>query len=397
MIEFSMKFTDRCNSKKIISRMLLCLCSAIVLSSCRNKNNLPVTEAPQILKTSHNWYYFSDGEYHKTDKIQNVPTSIAKPWTEAVRISSAAIEADQNEGIPKAYATVNRSGILVFESDRIYLCTDKEIFGGRTAGNLVFAQKTPFFSVYKSTFFNETKSAVQLKHPFLVQYDPEQKLIYPVINVENLGLEESAEINDFVFDGQYWTCSIKNSTAEKIDFSYLTFQTKENINLITPYNAEKMLHISSADTDSFRNARKFRDYSEAPERLKKLLESIPERVNFTVSVTNAFGHSPRTFSRVNGRADSEILSAKALISDTWAACLFSDGTLYLQGALYNKNILNGGKPLGIRLPKLPEKFTYGDFVISGTMLYSSWEETSFYKTQRSGFLSADLNEILYKK
>ncbi len=397
MIEFSMKLTDRSDTKKTFSKMCILLCFAVIFSSCRNKNTLPVSEIPEILKTSHTWYYFSDGDYQKTDKILNVPNSIAKPWTEAVRISSAAIEADQGNGIPKGYATVNRTGILVFENDHITLCSDKEIFSGRTAGNLVFAQKTPFFSVYKSTFFNETKSAVQLKHPFLVQFDPEQKLIYPVINVENLGLEESAEINDFVFDGQYWTCSIKNSTAEKIDFSYLTFQTKENINLMTPYNAEKMIHISSADTDSFRNARKFKDYSEAPERLKKLLQSIPERVNFTVCVTNAFGHSPRTFSRVNGKSDSEILTAKALISDTWAACLFSDGTLYLQGALYNKNILNGGKPLGIKLPKLPEKFTYGDFVISGTMLYSSWEETSFYKTQRSGFLSADLNEILYKK
>ena len=383
---------------KNILFLFICCLSVTSFFSCRSKKNLPVNVEENFIKTKHTWYYFSDGNYIKTDKIHNVPNAVQKPWTEAVRISSAVVESEQNEGIPRGFATVNRAGIIVFQGENIHLYTDKEIFNGRTAGNLVFANNTPFFSVYKSTFFNETKSAVQLKHPFLIQFNAAQNMLYPAIEVENLGLESSAEINDFIFDGQYWTCCIKNSTDEKIDFSYITFQAKEDINLITPYNAEKMIHISTTDTDSFRNAKKQKDFSNAPERLKNLLATIPESVNFSVSVANASGHSPRTFIKANkNNSDSDVLTAKAIISDTWAACLFSDGTLYLQGALYNKNILNGGKTLGIRLPKLPQNFTYGDFVISGTMLYSSWEETSFYKTQRSGFLSVDLNQTLYKR
>ena len=384
-------------SKNILSVFICCIC-LISLFSCRKKQSNPANIEENLIKTKHTWYYFSEGNYIKTDKIHNVPNAVQKPWTEAVRISSAVIESEQNNGIPKGFATINHLGILVFQGESIHLYTDKEIFNGRTAGNLVFANNTPFFSVYKSTFFNETKSALELKHPFLVQFNPEQNILYPVIEVENLGLESSAEINDFIFDGQYWTCSIKNSTDEKIDFSYITFQTKEDINLITPYDAEKMIHISSSDTDSFRNAKKPKDFSNAPERLKNLLATIPASIDFSVTVANASGHTPRTFIRTGkNNTDSDVLTAKAIISDTWAACLFNDGTLYLQGALYNKNILNGGKTLGIRLPKLPQNFTYGDFVISGTMLYSSWEETSFYKTQRSGFLSVDLNRTLYKR
>ena len=43
--------------------------------------------------------------------------------------------------------------------------------------------------------------------------------------------------------------------------------------------------------------------------------------------------------------------------------------------------------------KLPEGFSYGEFTIQGHTLYASWEETDFYKTARSGFISVDLAAI----
>ena len=91
------------------------------------------------------------------------------------------------------------------------------------------------------------------------------------------------------------------------------------------------------------------------------------------------------------------LNANAIISQSWSAALFEDGTLYIEGALPGKHILRSGKPVAIRLPKLDEGYVYSDFVISGTTLYAAWEQTDFYKVTRSGFLSVDLDSTLYSK
>ena len=158
-----------------------------------------------------------------------------------------------------------------------------------------------------------------------------------------------------------------------------------------------MLVISDTDVSEFRNARKPKKFSSAPERLRELLQTIPKNVNFSVKVSSASGHSPREFIKSNNpNSETEDISAKAMITDTWIGCLFNDGTLYLNGALFERPLMNKGRIFGIRLPKLPANYIYGDFVISGTMLYASWEETSFYKTNRSGFISVNLDEILYK-
>ena len=93
----------------------------------------------------------------------------------------------------------------------------------------------------------------------------------------------------------------------------------------------------------------------------------------------------------------QILNAKAIISQSWSGVLFEDGTLFIEGALPGKHILRGGKPVVVRLPKLPDGFKYSEFVISGTTLYASWEESSFYTTGRSGFIQVNLDKTLYAK
>ena len=59
-----------------------------------------------------------------SDKIANIPLQISVPWTEAVRISSANNTIDEDGTTCKAFAVVNRSGILTFEGDKINLSTD---------------------------------------------------------------------------------------------------------------------------------------------------------------------------------------------------------------------------------------------------------------------------------
>ena len=112
---------------------------------------------------------------------------------------------------------------------------------------------------------------------------------------------------------------------------------------------------------------------------------------------NAGGSSPRIYANnVAGSTEKE-LNATAILSQSWSAALFEDGTLFLEGALPGKHILRSGKPVAIRLPKLPVGFIYSDFVISGTTLYAAWEESSFYKTGRAGFLQVNLERTLYSR
>lgn len=351
---------------------------------------------PEI-KSNHSWYYFSNDNFYKTEKLSFVPSVPFKPWTEAVRISAASVQNLNNLKVPQAFAIVNRSGILKFSGNEINLVQDKEFFSNSTAGNIVFYNETPIFSVYKSTFFNNQKILQGSPHSFLIQFNTEQNICYPILTIENLGLSLTSEITDFIWDGQFWTCSVKNSKNEneKIEFSYITFQPKEPITSIFPATAKDSIFITQTSVDDFRKAKEEKDFSKAPERIKNLLSSLPSSLQFSVTVYTAGGHSPRTFSK-RKQSENFAISAYAILSDTWAACLFSDGTIYLNGALYENRILRNGKTIGMKLPKLPSGFLYGNFAISGTNLYASWEETSFYKTARSGFISVDLNEILYK-
>ena len=128
-----------------------------------------------------------------------------------------------------------------------------------------------------------------------------------------------------------------------------------------------------------------------------MLAGFTDSVPFIIEVKSAGGSSPRIYeNEIKGSFEQE-LKAKAIISQSWSAALFEDGTLFIEGALPGKHILRGGNPVAIRLPKLERGYIYSDFVISGTTLYAAWEQTDFYKTNRSGFLSVDLDSTLYSK
>ena len=139
-----------------------------------------------------------------------------------------------------------------------------------------------------------------------------------------------------------------------------------------------------------------KEFSAAPERIQKMLKGFVDSIPFILEVKSAGGSSPRIYQNEPAGSFEQELSAKAIISQSWSAALFEDGTLFIEGALPGKHILRGGNPVAIRLPKLEQGYVYSDFVISGTTLYAAWEQTDFYKTNRSGFLSVDLDSTLYK-
>lgn len=387
-----------------LSFIILIIFTGLLCYSCK-KNHHPEIDSNsisvEITKKNHAWYYFSNTTFIQTDHPQDTPSQPQKPWTETIRISSANNSSENDEDF-SAYALVNRLGVLKFENDAIYLSHDVNLFSDRTAGNLVFVNNTPVFSVYKSTFFNDSASDSEYKkddssHLFLIQFDPKAKISYPILNCNNITDSPNSEITDFYWNGFEWCCSIKTITDTKNEFDYAIFKPLVPLLTLSPSTASSSLSISKTDAPFFRSTRAHLNYETAPERIKKLLSGFDSKLSFIVEVKNAGGSSPRIYENSVLVNSGKALNAKAILSQSWSAALFEDGTLFLEGALPGRHILRSGMPVAIRLPKLPSGFVYSDFVISGTTLYAAWEETSFYKTGRSGFLQVNLDRTLYSR
>ena len=391
----------------ITTAALFCTAMTVNLTSCKKEKEEIISDKPEevkIEKTSHSWYYFSEDNFNKIDKPQNAPGRSPQPWTETVRISSASTGSPSEDSMTegKAYAIVNRLGVLCFEGNNITLAPDNNIFSNRTAGNLVFSNNVPVFSVYKSSFFNDTIAAPEYTedstaHLFLVQFDPLAKISYPLINSTSLVDNSNSEVTDFMWDNNKWYCTVKTIEDYKNEFSYLTWKTQIPLLSLSPAKAKENIVISPISSDDFRKAKSQIEYENAPERIKNLLAGFSKDLPFTLEVKTAGGPSPRLYvNKVKDSTEKE-LTGKGIISQSWSAVLFEDGTLFLEGALPGKHILRQGKPIAIRLPKLPAGYVYSEFTISDTTLYAAWEESSFYKTGRSGFIQVDHNETLYSK
>lgn len=379
--------------------------ASLLFSSCKEKKEqLPVQNAIslEITKTNHTWYYFSNTSFHSVDRPQNAPLQSPRPWTESIRISSANNEPFSTNTDNLAFAIVNRLGILTFNQEKISLSQDANLFTDRTAGNLVFLNNTPVYSVYKSSFFNDTILAADYKndsssHLFLLQFDSNAKISYPILNCNNITDKINSEITDFYWNGLEWCCSIKTISDTKNEFSYIRFKPLVPLLSLSPSSSNEKLDIQECSADFFRNCRIHYNYADSPDRIKKLLSGFDTKLPFLIEVKNAGGSSPRFYENTIPDSSEKQLNAKAILSASWSAALFEDGTLFLEGALPGKHILRSGKTVAIRLPKLPVGFVYSDFVISGTALYASWEETTFYKTGRAGFLQVNLDRTLYSR
>ncbi len=395
---------NKCFLLTLIVLNLICF----LFSGCKNKNKSKDEQKIVEIgtqKSDHAWYYFTQDGFAQTESPRDVPFAGSIPYTEAVRVSSANNGATMPNGTVKAYALANRLGVICFEDDKISLAKDVNVFSDRTAANLVFIDGIPLFSVYKSAFFNDTISSAAYKnntgaHLFLVQFDDTSKISYPVINSTNLTQKSNAEVTDFYWDGSEWFCSMKSvadDAAGKTDFSYIKFKPAAPIASISPVSAADLITVKESTVSEFRQAMSVKGYAQAPERIRNMLNGFDSTVPFIIEVKSAAGTSARVYENEVPGSFEQQLNAKAIISQSWSAALFEDGTLFIEGALPGKHILRGGKPVAIRLPKLDAGYVYSEFVISGTTLYAAWEQTDFYKVSRSGFLSVDLDSTLYSK
>lgn len=384
-------------------RFACVLAGALVLFASCGKDN-PVQAAPETQRqpqsqirtlSPYTWYYFDTAGIKKTDSVRNVPVVAKRPWTEVVRISSASVAADIGSEPPKGYAIVNRLGIIEFDKNDFELFPDASLFSNRTAGNLVFYDNLPVYSLYRNYFFNETSENFPVEfHPFLGHFSTTTHVSAPLLAIENLKLNRESEITDFVWDGTVWLCSIKTVSGDRTTFSYVALQPRSPLLSLTPANATQSLFITESERDVFRSMKSPENFSAAPLRLRNLLSQIPSDISFHVTCYTAGGHSPRQYISQDAENESLPLIASACIAETWICAVFQDGTVYLQGALYDEPFFRNGETVAFKLPQLPAGYIYSDFVITGESLFVSWEETAFYQTGRSGFVSVDLDLIV---
>ena len=392
---------------KLLFTISALLAISLLSTSCRKKEKILSASDNKIIETkgkTHFWYYFLSNGFERTDLPQNAPALTAIPWTESIRVCASGVSSDMNDQrTPLSYALVNRLGLLVFTENGPQIHSDINLFTESTMGTFIMQDNSPFFSLFKSSFFNE-KTPVQTveqadkdgMRPFLIRYDVTSGIFFPIITYENLQLESNEQITDFTWNGKQLSCSIKTTENSKNKFSYFTITPSVPLLSISPKTATSTIFIGESTVDSFRASKRLEELSSAPERLKKLISTLPTDFPILMDVSFCGNSSEVTYKQAMNDENPTML-AKAIIADTWALAVFEDGTCYFSGACYGRPILNSGKTVAFRLPKLPENFTYSFFALTGTQLYVAWEETSFYQTGRSGFIKIDLDSVLYSQ
>lgn len=387
--------------------ILLFIVTSIFFFSCsRSKSvNRPVqqTQEPQARqlpsqpaqKPSHTWYYFSGASFFNIDTPYNAPQILKKPWTESIRISSSlSVKNDSKEY--DVYFTVNRSGLLIAKPSlpkKAVLAGDTQLFSKLTAGSLVCVDGFPVFHTYRNSFFSSKDKTIE-NLPFLVQFHPETSIFLPLLYTKDLQVMDEAQVTDVQYTAGIWVASVKTETNDKTKFDYINFFSYEPLVQFSPAKRNIVLETNTISAGEYRKMLTPAPFASAPARLKELYKRLPVNFPFYASVALPDGGSAVTYLRGSAETDTP-LPSQALLADTFSLAIFADGTCFFAGALPNNHILANGDPVAFRLPKLPNGFTYGNIGVSGTTLYISWEEGSFYETGRSGFLTVDLKEILY--
>ena len=383
--------------KNVCAKAVFCALGALLCISCSKKekvNLLPVSEEITEISVNakdHFWYYLTENSIEEIDLPQHAPETLLKPWTEAVRISSFASLPAKNASSFDAYALVNRSGMIAFKKDSQTLYCDTSIFSLDTADSIVFSDSTPVFYLYRSTFFNEKSSSqndtIHSSRPFLVEFNSDSRIFYPLVSYANLNLLETDQISGFFWNGTKWACSVKSTVENGVEFSYFSWEPVIELTDLSPALNKDVFVFSSSSEAEYRGLNMPQLFENAPLKLKKLLSSIPEEFPFYVSFRDESGTSPVSyFQQGNGSVPLNACAFCAPASD-YIAAVFEEGTTYLFNTATEKST-------AFRLPRLPAGWKYTEAAVSGQRLLAAWEENDFYKTGRAGFISVDLSVLL---
>ncbi|MBR1536891.1 MAG: hypothetical protein IJ630_08130 [Treponema sp.] len=376
-----------------ISLTIFSLC--IVLSGCGKKKTVE-SELLQIEQKSsdHKWFYFSNDSFSETDLPQHSLIHSLKPWTESIRICDGNTSSDG-----EALFLVNHLGALYFDNtDNPVLISDYQLFSDSTAGNLVFEGKNPYFTLVKNSFFNKTAmtSKQNQNQSHIIRLSIDQKLFYPVVTYGDLEIGQNGEVTGTFFDGTDWVSSVKSTKNNKVSFHYIKWKSLVDLSTVQPFSKKgdsQNIKVSEISESSYRNLITPEDFSKAPLRLRNLLKSIPKGFGFTLTCRDSGGSSPRYFS---AQSEDEGTVANVIIRENWICAVFADGTTYFSGGVDGFPLINNGRTVAFRLPKLPPRYSYQSFAISGKYLIVAWEENDFYKTGRAGFLTVDMEKLFYR-
>ncbi len=317
---------------KLIYKSVFLLLSTLSLFSC-GKKIVEMELPPETLVLSHNWYYINADGFNKINSPKDAPLVMKKPYTEACRISGIGqtVSLSGNRNAP-VYAIVNHSGVIEFNNDEATLYSDKLMFKDFTADGIVFMNDNPVFSFYKDSFFNDTLNSQLSSHTedqdisVLVQFDVKAKTFFPILNTETLKLTPTSQVTDYYWDGNYWYYCIKDSKADRTEFSYIQWNPNTALLSILPNdpkidsetNIDKKtkVELSKSSEDKFRKLKQPRNYSEAPERVKKLLSSFSTNTPFTIKVKTSGGNSPKEY--INRPNEQLPLKATAILAEIWS-------------------------------------------------------------------------------
>lgn len=376
-----------------LSKLFYIFFTVITLTSCKDKKTA-VEQTVQLEEDeNHRWYYFENGIYKQTELPQNSPILSLKPWTESLRISDGNVTQDG-----KGILLVNHGGILLFEGNgEPRYIQDTQLFSEATAGNLIFEKGEPFFTLAKNSFFNKYaagKDAAAKNH--VIRFSFENSMFYPTVTYGDLKIEDNSEVSGTWFDGKNWFTSIKHTDSSRTEFRYIKWNAAGNLASLSPVTLAGKVSVAEISEETYRAVSAPLPFSKAPVRIKELLSSIPASFEFNLTCRHCEGGSPRYFYNGYGSDEYTETAANAIITPEWVCVVFGDGTSFFRGEVKGRPLMKNGKTVAFRLPKLPETYVYGDFVISGDYMAVAWEEKDFYKTGRTGFLVVNLAGIFYE-
>ena len=353
----------------------------------------------------HYWYAFKSDSFVKVSLPQKAPYQSEAPWTECTRIADSDTGLDGN-----GYFLVNRLGALVFEKkDTPTLIEDKMFLSKSTISNLIFSEGKPYFTLSKNIRFNKNLDEYKysddsefLARPYLMRIDTQSRLLLPCVTYADLNVGRGMEISGSYFDGLNWVSLVRRADETPFDngmdnsgIEYKRWKANLSYSALSAAYSEDKLTVESVGSDAYSSSYRPYSFDAAPEGLRELLSPLPDSFGFSVVHRNAGGGSPKFYYRLGSTGSSD---GVAITGGTWNCAVFEDGTTYFCGSLEGRGLINEGKTVAFRLPKLPKNFFYTNFCVSGDYLVIGWEECAekeFFKIKRSGFLTVDMAKLFY--
>lgn len=357
-----------------MKRMLILAVAALFIS-CGGNTSRQQTEvsaeqpAEASVKTGPQWFYLSENGIHQADNPASIPARTFRPWTEAVRVTDAAII----QGAP--VFLINKLGIMAGGAAGSAPALHRDsLLAAATSGGIYRTDTGAGIRLFRNSIFAEGEGPGG-EQPCMIEWNPSTGSVSPWLSSLDFGLSKEAQMVALDRIGTRWYASFKTVTSSKVDFDYIEFQQ------FPQKGAPASAGMRKINQDQYISAITPFSFADAPEQLVSLLEVIPESTGLTVRTYSRSAKAGQTYQR-SGEGGS--VDASAYVSDDRTAVLFSDGTFYYRPDNTSR------KRVILRLPALSSGYVYTSFIITGKSLLASWEEQRFYETGRAGLLETSL-------